>query len=514
MAKPFISYDGPDENGIRAEVWVQTGTGVIVDVDDDHEANALVTVKSTNEKVTFPIKGWLSKNDPIYEEVLAAFETGEEIEYRVESQRKDDIDRTIPIQQLRATMEQARENTVLIFAGINGALSSEAVTNPEEDPAPGGRIRAVDAPARAQVTVVSPVDRVLAELAVALVQGADDRTINAWRTLACNAGVNREQVEKLVTSVRAATSATQGAPRPVFAAEAPPYMEYNSDGRQNLGNYAVAGAFAADRVAYRLLADAAQRAMEQHNAAVQAGQIDAPLKEAPDPVNLAQVASLAKVLLELADRVQVGAYGGGRPNRMAASHCRARELVFDAVCTRHPVPFGADKQTQLAWMDAVVDECVERFKRLAAIAGQPLVIEEPPRPQAGSYQAAPTQGSGEPVEVKPEPDVKQPEQPEGASMPKEAEGGFQAPSPELLARFRILANRAGFQASPDSPVVAFLRHRFGVGLVRQVSAPDLEKCLAHYERMGPQATRAFRQDVLAAAGHTNAGQTNQPPMAA
>src|SRR5690606_18841845 len=178
-----------------------------------------------NEKVTFPIKGWLSKNDPIYEEVLAAFETGEEIEYRVESQRKDDIDRTIPIQQLRATMEQARENTVLIFAGINGALSSEAVTNPEEDPAPGGRIRAVDAPARAQVTVVSPVDRVLAELAVALVQGADDRTINAWRTLACNAGVNREQVEKLVTSVRAATSATQGAPRPVFAAEAPPYME-------------------------------------------------------------------------------------------------------------------------------------------------------------------------------------------------------------------------------------------------------------------------------------------------
>ena len=43
MAAPFIAKDGEDANGVRAEVWVQTGTGTITDIerrDDEGQKNA------------------------------------------------------------------------------------------------------------------------------------------------------------------------------------------------------------------------------------------------------------------------------------------------------------------------------------------------------------------------------------------------------------------------------------------------------------------------------------------
>ena len=206
----FVSHDGPDAQGFRAEVYVQKGTGKIVSIKPGAtNVTAQIAVKNENPKVKFPLMGWVPVNDPIYPLIQEAFDAQASIEYRFESQRKSSEPRETPIMELRETMDKAREHTTPIFAGINGQLSSEAVTNPAEDPAPGGRIRAVDAaPAPAP---------------------------------------QQQQVQQ-----QAQQHNSQGNGHVV---EEAPYKEYNSDGTVNYGSYAVTAAVGAESFARRLLAD-------------------------------------------------------------------------------------------------------------------------------------------------------------------------------------------------------------------------------------------------------------------
>lgn len=539
MAKPFVSHDGTDPNGIRAEVYVQTGTGTVKELKENgNNINVFMAV----DGLKHPIGGWTSKSEAIYPMLVEAYESGREITYRIESQRKNGIDRATPIAVLRETMDTAKENCRNLFVGVDGTLSSEAVTDPAEDPYAGGRIPATDPrnkPAAAP-TAGGPggftAEQALTGLAAARQGGLSDSIIDSAAALALAAGASVQQV--LTAGVDEQAEPAERQVQRVVAAEAAPFNAYNTDGRVNLGSYAVQAGVGAESLAAELIHDNAVAVAEAHNAAVEAGEVEGEKIE-PQPVNFKSAAALGSVLLDLADRVQVGTYEGGRPSRMANSHTRARSFVYDAVKNRYPVPFGADADTQEEWKKQVVAEGIERFKWAVKIA---LKVNDMPAAPAEQTQQAPaqqaptapveqtaTEAPAPAVETAPvvstatgEPVVHQQEVPEAPAAPVEqpeaqvrqigtstqekpkvlVEGdeGFVAPEPEVLQRFGALSRAAGFEPTPDSPVLAYLFTKFDVPAARKINGADLDKLVTWYEQQGEAGPSKFRQHVLAVAG--------------
>lgn len=201
----FTSFDGPDEDGVRAEVYVQRGTGEVKDI-APHENGKVAQIQIRTEGLRFAQKAWINTDTPQYKAIQEAYENRTPIEYRIESQRKlkndstkQAIPRDTPIAQLRENTEIARENTKTLLVGVNGELTDEAVTHPKEDPSQAGRRPAQDPD--------------IAKAAAAPANTA------------------------------AAPNYTQ--PRS-GATEEPPYKEYNTDGTLNLGSYAVQAAVGAE----------------------------------------------------------------------------------------------------------------------------------------------------------------------------------------------------------------------------------------------------------------------------
>lgn len=125
----IVSFDGVDPEGVRAEVSVQVGTGTVTNVElGKNGETAHISFKSTNHKLVRPVKGWIRVNDPLYEVLNAAVGTNEVFEFRIETSRKPGIDRKTNLADLDKTSQ-----TTARLVGINGKLTSEAVTDPRED---------------------------------------------------------------------------------------------------------------------------------------------------------------------------------------------------------------------------------------------------------------------------------------------------------------------------------------------------------------------------------------------
>lgn len=541
MAKPFIALDGEDRQGVRAEVWVQTGTAQITEINParswskDHkdwdaatssEKPTNVSVKVTNDHIRDGISGWLSTSDPLYAKVVEAYAAGTEVEYRVEWQRNKELDRSTSVKELRGYNEDtgrsdmglSGKNGKNIFAGLDAMLSKEAVTDPEEDPDRGGRVSAVGQARKAKAEAASAaggpglsLEMALTGLATARAAGLPEGVTDAAAALALAAGATAKQVAEAGVSEQSPAQRREAAR--AHAKEATPYTAYNTDGRLNLGSSAVQAAFGAERVAHGLLVADRLAVFEKHNSAVAAGEIEADLMEAPDAVLPGQAVAMAGVLLDLADRVQVGAYGGGRPDRMSNSHVRSRSLVYQAIESTHPIPFGADAPTRTAWMEALVAECVGQFAALASIAfpserqaapaqreqaaaaqapaTQQAVVQEQPAAAVVPAEQAPTQQVGQQVRQ--------------AKPPVEGEDGFIKPSSEVVVRFGTLTGDAGFTPAPDSPVGAYLTKKFGVTLARQVHGPALQALVEWFERQNDPAL-TFRNFVVRETGQDGSGQ--------
>lgn len=513
--KPFTSYDGADARGVRAEVAVQVGEGTVAEIEglDGEGRNVQVLIKSSHGAVRKPIKGWLQRTDPLLAKVVEAKDSGAQVTYRVEAQRKSEVDRSLPIGPLRETVDLARENCINIFAGLNGMLSQEAVTNPAEDPAPGGRIPAssqAPAPGGSAPSAGGggsvDLKGALRAIEFARRNNLPDGVLHAAIAQALAVGASMEQVQAAGFDQR--SNAEQPPQQSAFASEAPAYKMFNTDGRPNLGSYAVGAMFGAERFAIGLIADKQEQ--------------DAGEGEVAAPVDLAQAAALADVLIGIADRVQVETAGGGRADRTAQSHIRARSLVFDSIERRHPVPFGGDTQARTEWADAIVAECIERFRHLVTLAIKPpqqAVPQETPQQQApqdapqqpsaqqgppaqdAPSQAAATQAPQETPQQQPQQDAPA-QQAERARPLTEGDPGFQEPTGPLIDRFASLAQAAGFTPTPDSPITAWMTKRFGVQQVRKINAADLSKMLDWYESRGDAAVSVFTEHVMTDAGLT------------
>lgn len=197
----FVTHDGPDENGVRAEVWVEKGVGKIVNLTVPKGVNARLEIKT--EGFDHPQYGWTRTDDPLYPKIVEAYESKADIQYRIESQRKREIDRSLPIAPLREDMALAKKNTNKIFAALNGEHTLEAVTDPAEDPAPNGRISAIGkAPAAAPAETPQ----------------APQQNNNGSSAPRRNLEVEEE----------------------------PPWAEFNSDGTVNFGSYSMQAAVGAE----------------------------------------------------------------------------------------------------------------------------------------------------------------------------------------------------------------------------------------------------------------------------
>lgn len=302
----FVSHDGPDSSGVRAEVHVQTGTGLIKEVvlsDKGHSANVVLKVP----ELKFPHKGWIRVDDPVYADIQDAYEAKREVAFRIESQRKKEVDRKLPIEGLRKNAEIARENTTSILAGIDGKLTGEAVTNPAEDPDSGDRHRAP--------------------------------------------GLDGSSAPAPVASSNSRVGAT----------EETPWVQFNTDGRVNLGSSAVAGISGAETVARKHLLQHSVVAVDDF------GQ--------NDTENL--IHDLTRHLLNVADKVQVAplveAGVKALVNRNSNSHTRARGIVYD---TLEYIPF--DLENTQEWVKKVEALSISRFLFIVSIAetGNPTATQE------------------------------------------------------------------------------------------------------------------------------------------
>jgi len=143
-AKPFFSKDGLDSEGVRAEVKVVIGYGIVQDLTPSKKGNSNNVQFAVRNTEHFP-SGW-TRDAKVLEKVEKAKESGESIHFRLETRRKDHVDRKLSMSEVAppGDMRAAKENVVKSLAAVKleddaeWTISKDAVTRLDEDPAREG----------------------------------------------------------------------------------------------------------------------------------------------------------------------------------------------------------------------------------------------------------------------------------------------------------------------------------------------------------------------------------------
>lgn len=140
--KPFVSHDGVDEKGVRAEVKVVTGYGNIAKIEAS-DAGKSFKVSFSVENTKFDPAGWAPDGSNVLDKIKEAEAAGEPLHFRIETRRKPSIDRSVPIAGL-ADLAHAKDNIFKSISAVKAegdddwTVSPHAVTNMAEDPAGNG----------------------------------------------------------------------------------------------------------------------------------------------------------------------------------------------------------------------------------------------------------------------------------------------------------------------------------------------------------------------------------------
>lgn len=150
-AFPFIAFDGVDDNGVRAEVKVVVGCGTVLKT----EASGA----GKSKKVFFEVSntkhnpaGWVPADSNVFKKIEEAEANGTPIEFRIETKRKDTVDRTLKMDEVapKGDMNKARDNTFKSLAAVkftdedDWTISPHALTRIDEDPRASGGHSAYD----------------------------------------------------------------------------------------------------------------------------------------------------------------------------------------------------------------------------------------------------------------------------------------------------------------------------------------------------------------------------------
>lgn len=309
----FVSHDGDG-----TEVYVSTATAKVTKIE---ERTSSVNVHLEASYLKHPLNGWLNSNEEVLDVLRNSLETGKEVEVRIEAQRKPKVDKTTPIQEIRDGKD-AKTDIIKKIASVNGVFTSEALTNPDDDPDTGraksalGRTSAPQAtggnnggPSADKATVLG----LLKNLSTS--RDVTESVLDALKAQALIAGASvQEIVEASSVNAQEAPTLQNG-----FAREAPAFKEYNGDGRLNLGGASVAAGVGVFNYVFEKIAKTFES----------------------DP-DIDTVEYLSALVLSIADVLQTGAYGKGfRVDRTAGSHTRARATLF-TVMDINPFPVTAN----------------------------------------------------------------------------------------------------------------------------------------------------------------------------
>lgn len=474
MAK-FLSLDGIDKSGVRAEVMVQTGTGKIREIlpkgkaaADGSYRNVEVVFDPDNPKLVRKVYASLdTTSKELWEYVQAAHKEQRDISYRIESQRKRTVDRKIKFEDLRPA-----DDVVRVLAGIDAVFSHEAKSNPAEDPDNGApSALQQDLNSGANVSAVSGGSddkavssvRLLSELAKARQLNLSTTIID---TLVANAITAGATLEEALTAGIGEESTTPDAPSSIargYAVEEKPWTAYNSDGRVNPGSYMVAHAAAAERFSLDHLIKIYSEGKKSN-------------VDVTDEM-ISQAASLALVLLEMSDEVQRRV--SGRIDRQKNSYNRAMALVLDAVDKRYVAPIGGNSEAQTSWRATVMNESMERFNGILAVADGRLPLAdtfaaEDAKPEVTNGAAAlkATLGAVEKVTANVS-------FPKPRKMPVAGDAKFEEPTQDAISELRDLCSNAGV-ATETRAISNWLEAALGVRVSRKIHAPILAEFVAFY----------------------------------
>lgn len=119
--RPFISYGMPVD-GVRPEVLVSMGRGNIDGV-EEKDKNARVSFRTDNLKN--PIHGFIPVDSEAFELIRQSKKNREPLFYRIEQIRKPGVDPSIPMAELRESMESARDTTFKRLVAVRASEDDE-----------------------------------------------------------------------------------------------------------------------------------------------------------------------------------------------------------------------------------------------------------------------------------------------------------------------------------------------------------------------------------------------------
>lgn len=386
----FVSVDGRG-----TQVGVKTDTAHVTKIEENGKGQVNITFQSTNPKLKYPYHGWTGDTEPIVAIAREAQANGTPVDFRVEIQRKATVPNETPIAELRGNTDDAKKNTKVLLVGINGVLTSEAVTNPKKDPESDfGRVPDTDdnpAPAAANGTpsVVTP-ELALEKLRELSEANATRDLIAAVAAHAVLNGATLADVNKAIAGEDRKTNDRPSEIRPSFSSEAPQWKLANSDGRPNLGSLFYGAGTATEKFVHGKLFHLIENGSEWEYAGNEA---------AFDQT----VAFFAQNILGIADFIQTSSYGNGfHVDRSASSHTRIRDIVFTTIDRLYPIPVnvGSPFPTQedvTAWVRLVGTTARARFQAGLALADSTSNLKDISYPNFFEAVEAPAEAAAETV---------------------------------------------------------------------------------------------------------------------
>ena len=148
-AAPMTCLDGPDAQGVRAEVRVIKGYSTILSMKESKGAFQVEFLNPKSQEYT--CSGWIwRKDEKLLEMAEQAYKDKVPLHFRIEQRRQDHIGRAIPISELlppndaKAAKENTRRSVAALKFNENDewVFGTRALTNPDEDP--GGFHSALD----------------------------------------------------------------------------------------------------------------------------------------------------------------------------------------------------------------------------------------------------------------------------------------------------------------------------------------------------------------------------------
>lgn len=539
----FISYDGADETGHRAEVQVQVNRGKVKEI-KENTAKEVADVHFTVPNLKYAIHGWIPTTEPAYELIKTAQDADEEVSFRIETQRKRNVDRKTPMAELKPDMATAKENVMVLLVGINGVLTSEHSTHPSEDPIhTGGRYVAGPAEKPAQGSTSSFGSGAdLASQVENFKKAASNPNIRAsiLDAMSANLVLNGANIEDIYEIMAGNDKRDNSRPEPqsYYATEAPAWKQYNSDGRLNLGSSIIAAGVGIETMIHTQIENIAHVETSK------------PITNLDDAVEY-----YLDLTFAITDRIQEAVYGQGfRADRAASSHTRIRGLVYEIIKNTHLLPLTFNAQTNSVtynkeavdeWVKNVGREGIKRFNRSVkastTMRGFNVVIPaslntqaetshpQPTQRETASQQTAPVveeqvtpEPTPEPVKetvtettpvveekVTPEPEpsyeaevtYSEPVAPVEIAIDEsniyrtlltsEEVDGEELATPETIAAFKELFTNLGFDISDRaelSRITKLLAYTFGEDYANVKNVPDffVEEFIDHYQSFGAE----------------------------